>query len=232
MLSLTSSKMLAELLGTFMITITIPLADIGIGTLAPLAVGFMLSAMCFTFGYISGAHFNPALSFSFYLSGALSLYDLIAYVIAQLVGALLAALYGNGITVNVTIPAPSSTITSLSGIQTLLFELIFSFGIVTVMLHMCNVCQRRCEFYGVVFGFITVSTGLCMGGVASGAFNPAVATASQMVVCLYDTCTPMLWCWVYWVGPVCGGILAALVYNSLNVSAPNAVMQAHLHRVY
>eukprot|EP00796_Vickermania_ingenoplastis_P004399 gene4399-3200_t len=216
MLSSITSKGLAELLGTFMFTLTIPLADLGVGTLAPLAIGFMLCAMCITFGYISEAHFNPAISFAAFLNGRMELSRLVLYVVAQLLGSFLASFYGSAVA-NIDIPVPSGDLTTLTAWQTFLCELAFSFAIVTVVLHVCYSGNRNNDLYGFAVSFVLVSAGLCMGGVVSGSFNPAVATGSQMVACLYGTCEPLLWCWIYWVGPILGAFLASVAYQVLEV---------------
>ena len=58
----------------------------------PLAVGSMLMILIFTMGYLSGAHFNPAISLAMYLRGKLNLKDVGFYWIAQVLGAVAAAI--------------------------------------------------------------------------------------------------------------------------------------------
>lgn len=225
------SKLVAELIGTFMFTLTIPLADLGVGELAPLAVGFMLCAMCFTFGYISEAHFNPAISFAAYFNGRMELVHVAAYVIAQLIGSFLASLYGTAVA-KIDIPVPNGDITNLTVWQTFLCELIFSFAVITVVLHVSYSGYRGNDFYGFALSFTLVAAGLCMGGVISGSFNPAVATGSQLVACFNGNCSPLLWCWVYWVGPIAGSLLASVVYQILDVTDATSVRGRRRYAVY
>ena len=107
------SEVIAEFLGTFLFVLTIPLASLGIGSLAPIPIGFMLMAMCFTFGYISGGHFNPAVTFATVLTGHTSVPKFIRYTIAQVSAAIAAALYGS-IIVGVNFPIP--TVNSLKSV--------------------------------------------------------------------------------------------------------------------
>lgn len=233
MLSPLYSKALAELLGTFMFTLTMPLASLGAGQLAPMAVAFMLCAMIFTFGYISGGHFNPAISLVAFLNRKLSFKLLVVYIISQLLGSLLASAYGVAV-VGVDIPVPQGSLTSTFATwQTFLCELAFSFGMMTVMLHLCySAGQEQHNFYGFAVSFILLSAGLCMGGVESSGLNPAVATGSQMVACFAVSCEPLLWGWIYWLGPIIGGILASLLFRCLDMKDVDAYGFAKRYMVY
>lgn len=232
MLSPLCSKALAELIGTFMVTLTMPLASIGVGSMAPVAVGFMLGAMIFTFGYISGGHFNPAVSFVAFLNHKSSLQRFIVYVIAQLIGSILASLYGVAV-VGIDIPVPQGSLSTFASWQTFLCELAFSFGMMTVVLHLCFAAgHTQHDFYGFAVPFTLLSAGLCMGGVESSGLNPAVATGSQVVACFSGTCEPLLWCWIYWVGPILGGIFATLLFRALDLKDIDALGPAHRYVVY
>lgn len=232
MLSPLLSKALAELLGTFMFTLTMPLASLGVGTLAPVAVAFMLCAMIFTFGYISGAHFNPAVSFGAFLNHKLTFRRFIVYIVAQLIGSFLASLYGVAVA-GIDIPVPQGTLSTFATWQTFLCELAFSFGMMTVFLHLCySAGHEQHDFYGFAVPFTLLSAGLCMGGVESSGLNPAVATGTQMVACLSGTCRPLLWCWIYWLGPILGSILASCLFRCLDVKDIDALGPAQRYAVY
>lgn len=226
------SKALAELLGTFMLTLTIPLAEYGVGDLAPLAVGFMLCSMCFTFGYISEAHFNPVFSFAAFLNRRMAFQKLVLFMVAQLLGSFFAGLYGIALA-EVDFPVPSSDLATLTGWQTLLCEIAFSFVLSTVMLHMCYSAHRHNDFYGFAVSFALISACLCMGGAASGAFNPAVTTGIQVVACFNGVCKPLFWCWIYWVGPLIGAFCATALYQALDVKESESIEEAlQRHAVY
>lgn len=78
-----------------------------------MAIGFMLTAMCFTFGYISGAYFNPAISFAVFINRKMSLKRFISYIFVQLLGSFCASLYGSVI-VGLNIPVPQTNVNLIS----------------------------------------------------------------------------------------------------------------------
>lgn len=85
-------KIIAEIVGTFIFLGTIivvvnVLKNEGINFLK---IGLALSIAIVLFGTISGGHFNPAVSFMFYINKQLTTTELIAYVLSQLIGAVLA----------------------------------------------------------------------------------------------------------------------------------------------
>ena len=86
-------KFLTELIGTFFLVLTIGMTVIapGAGDLAPLAIGSALMVMIFAGGYISGAHYNPAVTLAVFIRGRCNAGDILPYWIAQIIGAALAS---------------------------------------------------------------------------------------------------------------------------------------------
>jgi len=84
-------KLIVELIGTFFLVLTVVVAVANGGAMAPVAIGASLMVMIYAGGHISGGHFNPAVSLGALIRGALSMADFVPYVIAQLIGAALAA---------------------------------------------------------------------------------------------------------------------------------------------
>ena len=90
-------KYTAELLGTFVLTLfgcgSAAIAGAALGTLGiAFAFGLSIVAMAYAIGDISGCHINPAVSLGVWMSGKMTTKDFFGYVVAQCVGALLAAL--------------------------------------------------------------------------------------------------------------------------------------------
>ncbi len=81
------TAVIAEFLGTFLLVLTL-FATVG----NAFAVGGALALITILIGKISGAHVNPAISFTMFIKGSLSLYELIAYALAQIAGGV-ASLY-------------------------------------------------------------------------------------------------------------------------------------------
>src|SRR3954466_4198878 len=87
-------KYIAEFIGTFFLVLTIGCTGVGAGAgvIAPLAIGAALMVMVFAGGHISGAHYNPAVTLGIFIRGRLRPADDVPYIIAQVIGAAVAAL--------------------------------------------------------------------------------------------------------------------------------------------
>ncbi|AYU82733.1 AQP9 / aquaporin 2 [Leishmania donovani] len=215
MLSEFLSQLVAEFVGTFLLVLTITLASVGVGTLAPIPIGFMLAAMCFTFGYISGAHFNPAISFAVFINRKMTLRRTVMYIVVQLAGSFCASLYASAI-IGLQIPAPVANGDLANTWQVLLCELVYTFALTSVVLHVCFSRQRSNDFYGFAIGMTLMAAGFSVGGFTGGAFNPAVATGTQLVLCVYKNCDPLFYFWVYWIAPICGAFVASVIFQLLD----------------
>src|SRR5688500_12590160 len=88
------NKYIAEFIGTFFLVLTIGCTGIGAGAgvIAPLAIGAALMVMVFAGGHISGGHFNPAVTLGVVMRGRLKPLDAVPYMIAQVIGAAVAAI--------------------------------------------------------------------------------------------------------------------------------------------
>jgi len=88
------NKYVVELIGTFFLVLTIGCTVIenGSALLAPLAIGAALMVMIFAGGHISGGHYNPAVTLGAWMRGKCDTKDLVPYWLAQLIGAVIAAL--------------------------------------------------------------------------------------------------------------------------------------------
>ena len=87
-------KYLVEFVGAFFLVATIGFTAIppdDAGKLAPLAIGSALMVMVYAGGHISGAHYNPAVTLAVFLRGKCPLVDVIPYMVAQVLGAAVAA---------------------------------------------------------------------------------------------------------------------------------------------
>lgn len=205
-------KYITELIGTFFLVLTIGLSR------DPFAIGSMLMVMVYMGGHISGAHYNPAVSFAAFLLKKLSMKDLGPYVVAQLVGALLAAIvvkftgsrefvvslgsYASG--------TDSATHTVISG---LIVEVLFTFALVLVILNVA--VSKRTQgnhYFGLAIGFTVGASATAAGGISGGAFNPAVGVMADLFALIAHGSN--IWhIWIYVVGPLAGAFLATLVFR-------------------
>jgi len=215
----------AEACGTFLFVLTIALVGINNPVvpghpetnMQPIPIGFMLMCMVFTFGYISGGHFNPAITFAVWLVKRDERVRSIGYVVCQCGASFGAGIVAMIIQGTTNIPAPSISSSSSVYIRQGLFaELIFTFALAMVVLNVAYSRQRANFFYGFAIGFVIVAGISSVGSVTGGAFNPAVATGLQAALCFTNQCSGLLLVWVYWIAPMLGAGLAAILFVNLS----------------
>jgi aquaporin Z len=198
-------KYLVEFIGTFFLVLVIGLTVIGgAGSFAPIAIGSALMAMVFAGGHISGAHYNPAVTLAVWMRGKCSTADVPGYVIAQLVGATLAAVIVGYFNVGVVQPA-----TPLNVVPSLLAEFLGTFALTHVVLNVATTKSNAGNsFYGLAIGFTVVACAYAFGGISGGAFNPAVAVGlvTMGIKAVADI-------WIYIVADLAGAAVAALVFK-------------------
>jgi aquaporin Z len=212
------ARLLTEGIGTFFLVLTVGLTVLQGSPFAPLAIGSALMIMVYMGGHISGGHYNPAVSLGVMLRGKLSATDFAGYVVVQLAGAILATLAVRLILGSTFAAAPTPGVAVLPA---LLVEVLFTFALVLVVLQTATSEKTQGNsYFGLAIGF-TVMVGAYAGGpVSGGAFNPAVGTGPMLVHAALGG-GGLGWLWLYLVGPLGGGALAAFVYR-LQATIPRA----------
>ena len=169
----------AELLGAFFVVFTFLSASSRSNPdLAALAVSAVLVASVWGAAHISGAHFNPAVSFGVFLRGGMSALDLVRYWASQLAGALLAAVLAlwlfpvSGLATGIS----RGLSTSAGLVAALAVEFAFTFALVWVVLTIgASRKQERNVRYGLAVGLVVLVGTLVVADISGAAFNPAVA---------------------------------------------------------
>jgi hypothetical protein len=136
--------------------------------------------------------------------------EFVRYVISQLAGALVAALLVYAVLDKTFAPGRGSGITSTSA---LLIELLFTFALALVVLNSAASAKTHGNsFYGLAVGFTIVVAAFAGGPVSGGAFNPAVGIGPTVINAIFGGGS---WrdLWLYIVGPLAGGALAAWVFG-------------------
>lgn len=204
------NRYITELIGTFFLVLTIGLVVVAGTTLAPIAIGTALIALVYMGGHVSGAHYNPAVTIALYLRGSTPRSDVIPYMAAQLFGAWLAATAVHLITGQTFAPAPG---VDFGVIESLLAEILFSFLLVLVILHVAtSKATAGNQYYGLAIGFTVMAGAFTVGGVSGAAFNPAVGIGPVMVDSVMGDGT-FGNVWIYIVGPVLGALGAVPVFR-------------------
>lgn len=199
-------KYLVEFIGTFFLVFTIcsTIAFGGEGCIAPLAIGFVLMVMVYAGGFISGGHYNPAVSLAAAIRGALCWKQLVPYIIFQVLGGVGAAClvsYMSGFSI--------SAGGELDICKVIIGEFLFTFALCYVVL--LTATSKKTEgnsYYGLAIGSTVMAGAFAVGGICLGAFNPAVAIS---VICLGAACAKIAWITV--AVNLVAGACAALVYK-------------------
>jgi len=203
---------LAELIGTF----TLVFIGAGAGALASsngsglvgvaLAHGVALMVIVYAWGAISGAHVNPAVTFGVALAGRMDWLKALRYWVAQLLGAALAGfllrwLLGETGALGMTLPG-----SGVSAAQAVTIEAILTFFLVIAVFGSA-VAGRNGNAAGLAIGMV-LAMDILMGGSLTGAsMNPARTFGPALALMRFGDL------WIYVVGPLVGGGLAALVYD-------------------
>jgi aquaporin Z len=200
-----------EFIGTFFLVLTIGLTVLGGTPFAPLAIGGSLMIMVYMGGHISGGHYNPAVSLAVFLRGKMpSSNELITYWVFQILGAVVASLVVKWITGQTFAPAPSENATTTGA---LLVEFLYTFALAIVVLNSALSAKTAGNsFYGLAIGFTIVVGAFAGGPISGGAFNPAVGIGPTAI---NATMGGGEWksLWLYIVGPLMGGAVAAWVFG-------------------
>ncbi|MBY8317114.1 aquaporin Z [Vibrio fluvialis] len=224
------NKYIAEMFGTFWLVLggcgsavlAAGFPDVGIGLLGvALAFGLTVLTMAFAIGHISGCHLNPAVTVGLWVGGRFSAKDVIPYIVFQVIGGVIAAaiLYviasgQTGFDVAASGFAANGFGDHSPGGYSLTAALV-SEVVMTAMflLVIIGATDNRAPQ-----GFAPIAIGLCLTlihlisiPVTNTSVNPARSTAVALFV--GDWAISQLW--LFWLAPIVGGALGALIYRSL-----------------
>ncbi|MFI5310168.1 MAG: MIP/aquaporin family protein [Gemmatimonadales bacterium] len=202
---------LTESIGTFFLVLTVGLCVNQEVMPAPLAIGASLMVMVFAGGHISGGHYNPAVTLAAALRGALKTAEIGPYWISQLVGACVAGFLVYKFTGHPLHVAPSEHATWLKALSG---EFLYTFALAYVVLNSATAkATEGNSFYGLAIGSTVMVGAFAMGGISGGAFNPAVGLGPTIIELVTGRSPSSLW-WIYAVGPLAGGAVAAFVFKA------------------
>ncbi len=202
-------SLIVEFIGTMFLVLVIGLTVIDPWdvTLAPIAIASVLMVMIYAGGAISGAHYNPAVTLAVWMRGKCAAGDVVPYMLAQVAGALVAGMAVNFFKAGaVIVPA------SPDAGKALLFEMLFTFALTYVVLHVATSKKTSGNsYFGLAIAF-TVLAGVYAGhGISGGVLNPAVAIGVTTM-----GLSAMGNIWIFLVGNFLGAALAAIVYKMVN----------------
>ena len=214
-------KYISEFVGTFALTFFAcgVAVVVGCGTSAgilatSLAFGLVIVAMAYSIGNVSGCHINPAVTIAMRIDNRMTTKDAILYIVSQVLGAfcgslVLALCLGSfealGANGYGTILPNGTEVTLLIA---LLVEVILTFFFVTVIMAVTSK-KEHSNIAGIVIGLTLTLVHLIGISFTGTSVNPARSLAPAIL----QAGDALSQVWVFIVGPILGGILAALFYK-------------------
>ncbi|MBW7914087.1 MAG: aquaporin [Taibaiella sp.] len=206
-------KYIAELIGTFALVfcgtgaIVINQESGGAVTHAGIAItfGLIVMSMIYALGNVSGAHINPAVSIAFTIAGKFPVRKLTPYIIAQLIGALLASF-----TLKILFPANQylgATIPAGSDMQSFVLKLLLTFFLMLVILNVAHGSKEQGMFAGLAIGGVVALEAMFAGPICGASMNPARSIGPALISMNLQSL------WLYIAAPIVGACAAVPVYN-------------------
>ncbi len=189
-----------------------------------LAHGLALSVAVNAFGGVSGAHFNPAVTIGFLATGRICPPRAVCYIVAQLLGASIAALACNFIfppeavnSAHLGIPLPAPWISPEVLLPTVLVaEFIMTFLLMTAIFGTAVDERGKAVKIGAFGIGLTVTFDILAGGAVTGAsMNPARSFGPAFIQAITGNENAWDHHLLYWIAPVVGAVVAALLYHHI-----------------
>ena len=227
-----SKKLMAEFFGTFWLVfggcgsayLAAGVADVGIGWLGvSLAFGLTVMTMAYTVGHISGGHFNPAVSLGLMLGGRFESKELVPYWIAQVAGAIVAAvvlyLIASGAPEFAGVGGFASngygaaSPQGFSMMSVLIIEVVLTAFFLIIILGSTS--------SGAPAGFAPIAIGLGLTlihlisiPVSNTSVNPARSTG----VALFADGPALAQLWLFWVAPLIGAAVGTIIWKAMTTT--------------
>ena len=224
-----TKKLMAEFFGTFWLVfggcgsavLAVGVADVGIGWLGvSLAFGLTVMTMAYTVGHISGGHFNPAVSLGLMLGGRFDSKELIPYWVAQVAGAIAAAIVlylvvsgatgFEGVGGFASNGYGAASPEGYSMVSVLIIELVLTAFFLIIILGSTS--------SGAPAGFAPIAIGLGLTlihlisiPVSNTSVNPARSTG----VALFADGPALAQLWMFWVAPLIGAAIGAAIWKAM-----------------
>jgi len=218
----------AESIATFALiffgTISVTLSAVLFGTglsiegiiMISLAHGSAIGLMVYSFGHVSGAHINPAVTIPMMITRRISVKDGSAYIAFQLIGAVAAGfahktILPQGAKVNFGTQGGPSEILGGNVMSALGVEMILTFFLLAVIFMTAVHKKAASGIAGLSIGGIIFLDHLIGVPLTGASMNPARTLGPAVASGYWE------FHWIYWIGPIVGGIIAGLIMNYIFV---------------
>ena len=224
-------KAIAECIGTFVLVfVACGVAGATGGSLVAtsLAFGLTIVAMAYSVGRISGCHINPAVSLGCLLTKRMTLREFLVYICAQIVGGFLGAVLVFGIfkmadvkplgdACNYAVGFAANGVTAGGIVGGLFAEIVLTCIFVYTILNVTDEKAGNGKIAGIVIGLTLTLVHLIGINITGTSVNPARSIATAFSALIYNGTTDALaQIWIFIVGPLAGGALAAVLYAVLH----------------
>jgi aquaporin Z len=197
-------KYLIEFIGTFFLVFVIAFSG------NPIAIGVVLIALVYMGGYISGAHYNPAVTLAVWLTKKIKYNQALGYMLVQVLGGMSAAgvyflLHGKNF-----VPQIGSNVGWGSAF---IIEFLFTFLLASVVLNVAvSEKTKGNDYFGLAIGLTLMAAAFVGGPISGGAFNPAVG-AGPILFDFAHISANQSNLLLYLLGPFTGGALASIIFK-------------------
>ncbi|WP_442266886.1 MIP/aquaporin family protein [Tenacibaculum sp. ZS6-P6] len=201
-------KYISEFVGTFALifcgTGAMTINEVTNGSIGHVGIaitwGLIVMAMIYAFGEISGAHFNPAVTISFAYAKKFSWSEVPKYILAQILGALVASLL-------LLFLFPDSefygaTIPSTDAMRAFILELLLTFFLMVTIINVSTGSKEVGVMAGIAIGGVVLLEAMFAGPITKASMNPARSIAPALVSGQLE------YLWLYILAPIIGALLA------------------------
>ena len=209
-MKITKSALYGEFLGTYAMvfcgTAAMAVNEVN-GSISHVGVaitwGLIVMAMIYAFGELSGAHFNPAVTVGFALSGRFAWKNVPIYIAMQVIAATLAS-----VTVKYLLPESEfigASIPSIDATRAFVLETILTFILMIVIIHISTGSKEIGPVAGLVVGSVILLEAMFAGPLTNASMNPARSLGPALVS---GHVQPL---WIYLTAPFLGASLAVVI---------------------
>lgn len=175
-----------------------------------LAFGVTVATIAQAVGHVSGCHINPAVTCAMLVARHISVLRALIYIVCQCLGALVGAAILKGVTPEKIQGSLGMTTRNeqIDAAQALGIELLITFVLVLTVFGACD--ERRNDVKGsapLAIGLSITTCHLFAVPITGSSMNPARTFGPAVITGLWQDH------WVYWAGPILGGLAAALIYS-------------------
>ena len=215
-----TKKIICEAFGTFCLvfagTGAIVVNQITSGAISHVGVsitfGFIVMAMIYAIGEISGAHINPAVTLAFAIARRFPLRQVVPYISAQLAGAITASvvvrfLFQGSSSLGTTMPSGSVS-------RSFILEILLSLILMFVILMVSTGAKEKSLIAGIAVGATVTFEALIAGPISGASMNPARSLAPALVS------MQLQYSWIYLIAPIIGMALAVPIAQTVMSQNP------------